>query len=68
MPPKIRQLKAKLSQAGFLSRSGKGSHTIWYQPDIPDCSVALSGKDGSDAKPYQLDDVRDALEQLRREL
>jgi predicted RNA binding protein YcfA (HicA-like mRNA interferase family) len=67
MPPKIRQLKARLSKAGFLFRPGKDSHTIWYHPDIPDCTVALSGQDGNDAKPYQIDDVRDALEQLRRE-
>jgi len=67
MPPKIRQLKAKLSKAGFLLRPGKGSHTIWYHPSIPDLTIAISGKDGNDAKPYQIDDVRDALEQLRRE-
>lgn len=67
MPPKIRQLKAKLSKAGFTKRPGKGSHTVWYHPDIPDLTVAISGNDGNDAKPYQIDDVRDALEQLRRE-
>ncbi len=67
MPLKIRQLKAKLQKAGFILRSGKGSHTVWRHPDLPDMPVTLSGKDGNDAKPYQIDDVRNALRQLGRE-
>ena len=67
MPPKVRQLKAILLKAGFSSRPGKGSHTIWSHPDILGFTVALSGKDGNDAKPYQVDDVQDALKRLRRE-
>ena len=61
MPQKVRQLKAALSKAGFLVRSGKGSHTVWYHPGIPGFTVAVSGQDGKDAKPYQVDDVEDAL-------
>jgi predicted RNA binding protein YcfA (HicA-like mRNA interferase family) len=64
MPPKIRELKAKLKKAGFSSRSGKGSHTIWEHPALPDVPVVLSGKDGNDAKPYQVDDVKKALRDL----
>ncbi len=64
MPPKIRQLKARLSKFGFTIRSGKGSHTVWHHPDKADITVTLSGKDGNDAKPYQIDDVQDALRQF----
>lgn len=66
MPPKIRELKAKLSKAGFSLRKGKGSHTVWKHPALPSISVTVSGKDGNDAKPYQVDEVEDALKQLRR--
>jgi predicted RNA binding protein YcfA (HicA-like mRNA interferase family) len=66
MPPKVRQLKAALKKAGFLIRAGKGSHTIWHHPDLPDVTVTLSGQDGADAKPYQIKDVNDALRQQRR--
>jgi len=66
MPQKIRQLKASLKKAGFYVRPGKGSHTVWYHPEIPGFTIAISGKDGNDAKPYQMDDVEDALKRLRR--
>ncbi len=65
MPPKIRQLKAQLRSAGFSSQSGKGSHTVWTHPLVPEATVTLSGKDGADADKYQLKDVRDALRKLR---
>jgi predicted RNA binding protein YcfA (HicA-like mRNA interferase family) len=67
MPPKVRQLKATLAKAGFLMRPAKGSHTVWHHPDLPNFPVTISGKDGRDAQPYQIDDVQDALKQLRRE-
>ena len=63
MPPKVRQLKATLSKAGFFTRPGKGSHTVWYHPGFP---VTISGNDGRDAQPYQIKDVQDALQRLRR--
>jgi len=66
MPQKIRQLKAALSKAGFSQRKAKGSHTVWKHPALPRVSVTVSGKDGNDAKPYQVDEVEDALTQLRR--
>jgi len=68
MPPKIRQLKAALSRAGFQMRPGKGSHTIWYHPDIPGLTVTVSGKDGNDAEKYQVKDVQDTLRRLGGEL
>ena len=64
MPKKIRELKAILRKAGFVQRSGKGSHTVWLHPAVP-WNVVLSGHDGDDAKPYQERDVLTALEKLR---
>ena len=68
MPVKIRKLKAALSQAGFYSRSAKGSHTVWRHPALPTVRVTLSGKDGDDAQHYQIDDVRDALRKVGKDL
>ena len=51
MPPKARELKAKLSKAGFTLRKGKGSHTVWKHPALPGVAVTISGKEGNDAKP-----------------
>jgi predicted RNA binding protein YcfA (HicA-like mRNA interferase family) len=48
MPKKLRELKALLQQAGFIHRSGKGSHTVWEYPNSA-IIVVLSGKDGADA-------------------
>ncbi len=66
MPPKIRELKAKLSKAGFTIRKGKGSHTIWKHPALSGVTVTISGKDGNDAKPYLIEEVQDALKKLER--
>jgi predicted RNA binding protein YcfA (HicA-like mRNA interferase family) len=66
MPPKIRQLKASLKKAGFSFRPGKGSHTVWEHPALSMVRVTLSGKDGDDAEPYQIDQVQKALRQLER--
>ncbi len=52
MPKKIRQLKQMLRKAGFIERSVQGSHTKWSHPLI-DKIIVISGKDGSDAQPYQ---------------
>ena len=64
MPVKIRKLKAVLSRAGFYSRSAKGSHTVWRHADFPAIRVTISGKDGSDAQRYQIEDVRGALRKV----
>ena len=64
MPRKIRELKADLRRAGFVSEPGKGSHTGWRHPLLPD-KVTLSGSDGDDAKPYQEKQLRAILEKLR---
>jgi predicted RNA binding protein YcfA (HicA-like mRNA interferase family) len=57
MPPKIRELKKQLRDAGFLERQAKGSHTVWYFPNTP-IRVTIAGNDGADAKKYLEDDVR----------
>jgi predicted RNA binding protein YcfA (HicA-like mRNA interferase family) len=66
MPPKIRKLKANLSKAGFSVRPGKGSHTVWTNPTIPDTEVTISGHDGDDAQKYQIKQVQNALKRLER--
>lgn len=65
MPKKIGELKSMLSKAGFTYRPGKGSHTVWEHPLLlSEPPVVLSGKDGADAKRYQENDVKKALEKL----
>ena len=64
MPPKIRQLKTQLRKAGFYARSAKGSHTKWVHTQFAQVSVTLSGKDGNDAKQYQIEDIQDALRKV----
>src|SRR2546425_710859 len=53
MPKKIRQLKRMLRKAGFVSRPGKGSHTVWTHPRLPKRPVTLSGTDVDDARCCQ---------------
>ena len=64
MPKKVRELKNMLQKAGFKESSGKGSHTKWSHPLLSG-KIVLSGKDGSDAKPYQEKDVGKALKRLK---
>lgn len=66
MPEKIRKLKSKLHKAGFVYRSGKGSHTIWYNSSNPENEVTLSGNDGDDADKYQIKAVRNALKKMQK--
>jgi len=68
MPLKIKKLKAALARAGFVQRPGKGSHTVWAHPEIPELSLTISGKDGDDAQPYQVKDVKNALGMLGKTL
>ncbi|MGL5938861.1 MAG: type II toxin-antitoxin system HicA family toxin [Waterburya sp.] len=52
---KVKILKSRLSKAGFVlqTKRGKGSHSFWRHHLYP-VSVVQSGKDNSDAKPYQI--------------
>ena len=61
MPEKIRELKAMLQKVGFSQYPEKGSHTKWLHPLYPG-RVTLSGKDGSNAKPYQEKEVTQAIQ------
>lgn len=67
MPRKVRDLRAQLRHEGFVSdpKRGKGSHTYWEHPLLPEFPVNLSGGDGDDAAPYQEKRVREALRRLR---
>jgi predicted RNA binding protein YcfA (HicA-like mRNA interferase family) len=57
-------LKKALARAGFNQRPGKGSHTKWIHSIFPYVFVNLSGKDGNDAKQYQIEDVQEALREV----
>ncbi|MEH2328919.1 type II toxin-antitoxin system HicA family toxin [Nostoc sp.] len=65
MPKKIRELKSLLLQAGFTYKPAKGSHSKWLHPQLPK-AIIISGKDGSDAKPYLEKQVNEALEELNK--
>ncbi len=64
MPPKIRELKKMLLDAGFTERKGKGSHTNWKHPAVAD-KVTVAGKNGSDAQKYQEQQVKDAIQRSK---
>jgi predicted RNA binding protein YcfA (HicA-like mRNA interferase family) len=65
VPPKIRELIAELERAGFVNRGGKGDHRNFVHPDRKR-PLTISGGLGEDAKPYQVADVRRAIEELQR--
>ncbi len=65
MPRKVRELVQDLTAAGFAEISGgKGSHRKFTHPRYPG-AVTLSGRSGSDAKAYQEQQVRRAIEEIR---
>ena len=64
MPRKIRQLIKDLESAGFINRGGKGSHRNYKHGS--GAKVTVSGKLGSDAKPYQERTVNQAIEESRK--
>ena len=61
MPRKLRELMAELKRAGFVERGGKGSHRNFKHPS--GVKITLSGKAGDDAKPYQEQTVKEAIEE-----
>ena len=65
MPCKVRQLKAELLKCGFQCRPGKGSHTVWRHPLIPQEKATLSGNDGDDAEKYQIRQVNALIAKLK---
>jgi len=62
MPRKIKQLIKDLEQAGFINRSGKGSHRNFVHPNLLK-PITISGKLGDDAKHYQEKEVKKAIEE-----
>ncbi|MBS0602499.1 MAG: type II toxin-antitoxin system HicA family toxin [Proteobacteria bacterium] len=64
MPPKIRELIAELERAGFVNRSGKGSHRNFVHVRLAK-PITLSGAPGDDARHYQIRAVRRAIEESR---
>ena len=65
MPPKVRELIADLERAGFIMDSGKGSHRKFMHSKVTD-TVVVSGKTGDDAKPYQIRQIKRAIEESKR--
>lgn len=63
MPPKIRELEAKLKKAGFLRQAAKGSHRKWVHATGK--LVIMSGNEGDDAKKYQESTVDEAITAVR---
>jgi len=59
VPPKIRELEARLRVAGFVRQAAKGSHRKWAHPSGR--YVVISGGAGDDAKKYQEQQVQDAI-------
>jgi predicted RNA binding protein YcfA (HicA-like mRNA interferase family) len=64
MPRKLRQLRADLRKAGWYIDHQTGSHQRWKHLLLPSDDVTLAGSDGSDAKPYQERDVREAVKRV----
>jgi predicted RNA binding protein YcfA (HicA-like mRNA interferase family) len=64
MPPKIRILEKNLIKAGFIYLPGKGSHRKYVHPK--GIRVTISGKAGSDARPYQINEVQQALALVKK--
>ena len=65
VPRKIRELVKDLQDAGFelLAGVGKGSHRQLTHANYPG-AVTLSGRDGDDAKKYQEQQVKRAIEEV----
>ncbi len=66
MPKKIRELKKMLQKAGFEQepKRGKSSHTVWKHL-LYKGSLTLSGKDSKDAQPYQEQEVKRAIREVK---
>ena len=64
MPKKIRELKKAIKKAGFISRPGKGSHTVWSHPQLEKV-IVIAKPDGADAPNYLEKQVESALKKLK---
>ena len=66
MPKKIRELKAMVAKAGYILQPdrGKGSHTYWKHPLLPEEPLTIPGKDGDDAPLYLEKNIQRVLKSL----
>lgn len=64
MPRKIRELLRDLERAGFVNRSGKGSHRNYEHPS--GVRITISGQPGADAKSYQEKEVQAKIEEVKQ--
>lgn len=72
MPKKIRELKASVAKVGYVLQPGrgKGSHTYWRHPLLPEEPLTIPGKDGDDAPLYlekSIERVLKKLEELQKQ-
>ncbi|MFD2112085.1 type II toxin-antitoxin system HicA family toxin [Thiorhodococcus fuscus] len=65
MPPKVRELIARLEQAGFANRGGKGSHRNFVHQNVQK-PITIPGKPGDDAKQYLVRAVERAIAESKR--
>ena len=68
MPKKIRELKAMVVKAGYILQPvrGKGSHTYWKHPLLPEEPLTIPGKDGDDAPLYLEKGIQQTLKKLKK--
>jgi predicted RNA binding protein YcfA (HicA-like mRNA interferase family) len=66
MPKKIRELKAMVAKVGYVLQSGrgKGSHTFWKHPLLPEEPLTIPGKNGDDAPLYLERNIQRVLKKL----
>jgi predicted RNA binding protein YcfA (HicA-like mRNA interferase family) len=66
MPKKIRELKAMVTKVGYVlqPKRGKGSHTYWKHPLLPEEPLTIPGKDGDDAPLYLERNIQRVLKKL----
>jgi predicted RNA binding protein YcfA (HicA-like mRNA interferase family) len=66
MPKKIRELKAMVAKAGYILQPGrgKGSHTFWKHPLLPEEPLTIPGQDGDDAPLYLERGIQGVLKKL----
>jgi predicted RNA binding protein YcfA (HicA-like mRNA interferase family) len=56
---------ARLEEAGFVDRGGKGSHRNYVHPNVTK-PITLSGSSGDDARHYLVKAVEKAIEESQR--
>ena len=64
VPPKVRELVSELRRAGFVDRGGNGGHRNFVHPQVAK-PITISGAAGDDAKRYQIQAVKLAVEESK---